>query len=170
MVFSCTPLEGETHWTDCCLELLKGSKALHALISDLESPELKIERVSCSVICNSLQAHGLCPPGSSVHGILQARILEWVVRTSSKGSSLPRDWTPVSYIYCFGRQVLYHCTAREAHEHLVDIYWNETVVKSSMHKYWIQTIVRWEFPNKRLSDAKERVMPRVSEKPGFDIC
>ena len=36
-------------------------------------------------------------PGSSVHGILQARILEWVAMPSSRGSSLPRDRTQVSY-------------------------------------------------------------------------
>ena len=38
------------------------------------------------------------PPGSSVHGILQARILEWVIILFSKGSSWLRDWTQVS---CF---------------------------------------------------------------------
>ena len=48
------------------------------------------------------------PSGSSVHGILQARILEWVAMTSSKGSSWPKDWTRISYISCIGRQVLYH--------------------------------------------------------------
>ena len=47
-------------------------------------------------------------PGSSVHRILQARILEWVAMPSSKGSSHPRDQTPVSYVSCIGRQVLYH--------------------------------------------------------------
>ena len=36
------------------------------------------------------------PPGSSVHGILQARIPEWVAMPSSRGSSQPRDQTPVS--------------------------------------------------------------------------
>ena len=36
-------------------------------------------------------------PGSSVHGILQARILEWVAISFSKGSSQPRDWTWVSH-------------------------------------------------------------------------
>ena len=36
------------------------------------------------------------PPGSSVHGILQARILEWVAIPFSRRSSLPRDWTWVS--------------------------------------------------------------------------
>ena len=37
-----------------------------------------------------------CSPGSSVHGILQARILEWVAMASSRGSSWPRDRTHVS--------------------------------------------------------------------------
>ena len=37
-----------------------------------------------------------CPPGSSVHGILQAGILEWVAIFSSRGSSRPRDRTWVS--------------------------------------------------------------------------
>ena len=43
-------------------------------------------------------------PGSSVHGILQARILEWVVISFSRGSSWPRDRTHIS---CIGRWVLY---------------------------------------------------------------
>ena len=38
------------------------------------------------------------PPGSSVYGILQARILEWVVIPFSRGSSQPKDWTLVSCI------------------------------------------------------------------------
>ena len=41
---------------------------------------------------------GYSPPGSFVHGILQARVLEWVARPSSRGSSQPRDGTQVSYI------------------------------------------------------------------------
>ena len=36
------------------------------------------------------------PPGSSVHGVLQARILEWVAISFSRGSCWPRDWTQVS--------------------------------------------------------------------------
>ena len=44
-----------------------------------------------SVVSSSLQPHGLCSPaGSSVHGILWARILEWVTMPSSRGSSQPR--------------------------------------------------------------------------------
>ena len=40
------------------------------------------------------------PPGSSVCGILQATILEWVAMPSSRGSSWPRDQTHISYISC----------------------------------------------------------------------
>ena len=58
---------------------------------------------SHSVVSDSLRPRGLCsPPGSSVHGILQARILEWVAISFSRGSSRPRDRTQVSCIA--GRQ------------------------------------------------------------------
>ena len=42
----------------------------------------------------------VAPPGSSVHGILQARILEWVAMPSSRGSPPPTDWTWVFCISC----------------------------------------------------------------------
>ena len=47
------------------------------------------------------------PPGSSVHGISQARILEWVAMPSYRGSSWPRNWSCVFHIFCIGRRVLY---------------------------------------------------------------
>ena len=50
----------------------------------------------------------------SVHGILQARILEWVAMSSSRGSSWPRDQTRVSNFSCLGRQVLYHQCHQQA--------------------------------------------------------
>ena len=54
------------------------------------------------------------PPGSSVLGILQARILEWVAILSSRKSSWPRDRTHVSYVSCSGRWVLHHWATWEA--------------------------------------------------------
>ena len=48
------------------------------------------------------------PPGSSVHGILQARILEIVAVPSSKGSSRPRDWICIACVSCIGRWVLFY--------------------------------------------------------------
>ena len=51
------------------------------------------------------------PPGSCVHGISQARILEWVAISFSRGSSWPRDWTCVSLAL---QANSYHWTTREA--------------------------------------------------------
>ena len=60
---------------------------------------------SCLTLCISIDCS---PPDSSVHGILQARILEWVAMPSSRGSSRPRDQIHVSCVSCNGRWVLYH--------------------------------------------------------------
>ena len=48
---------------------------------------------SCLTLCNSMD---YIPSQSSVHGILQARILEWVAIPFSRGTSQPRDWTHIS--------------------------------------------------------------------------
>ena len=50
---------------------------------------------SCLTLCDSMDCS---LPGSSVHRILQVRILEWVAMPSSGGSSQPRDQNQVSYI------------------------------------------------------------------------
>ena len=59
----------------------------------------------CAQPCNPMDCSS---PGSSVHGIFRARILEWVAISSSRGSSWSRYRTGLSCISCFGRQVLYH--------------------------------------------------------------
>ena len=73
-------------------------------------------------VCMRAQAHSLCPtlcdpmdcslPGSSVHVIFQARVLEWVAIFSSRGSSWPRDRTCV---FCIVRQILYHWATCEVY-------------------------------------------------------
>ena len=68
-----------------------------------------VESLSCvQLFCDPMDCS---LPGSSVHGILQARILEWVAIFFSRGSFQPRDRTHVS---CLGRQILCHCATREA--------------------------------------------------------
>ena len=58
----------------------------------------------CLCVCQSLSCVWICdpmdcsPPGSSVQGILQARVLEWVTISFSGGSSWSRDWTHISCI------------------------------------------------------------------------
>ena len=57
----------------------------------------------CPTLCDPMDYN---PPGSSVHWILQARILEWVALPSSRG--LPNSKTePTSLVSCIDRQVLY---------------------------------------------------------------
>ena len=75
---------------------------------------------SCPTLCDPMDCN---PPGSSVHGISQARILEWVAISLSRGSSWPRDRTHISSI---GRWILYHWATREG-------------LKSSIQQY----LFRW---------------------------
>ena len=70
---------------------------------------------SYPTLCNPMDCS---PPGSSVHGISQARILVWVAMISSRGSSWPWDWTHVSCVPCIDRQILYHFATWEAPTHL----------------------------------------------------
>ena len=60
------------------------------------------------ILCDPMDCS---PPGSSVHGILQARILKWVAISYSRGSSPPRDWTRVS---CIAGRFFTVWTTREA--------------------------------------------------------
>ena len=73
-----------------------------------------VELLSCLTLSDPVDCN---PPGSSVHGILQARILEWVAIPFSRGSSQPRDPTRVSLVSCIGRPILYDCAILEAPPH-----------------------------------------------------
>ena len=77
-----------------------GTKSPHA-----SQHKCVLNRFSCVRLCDPMNCS---LPGSSVQGILQARILEWVAIPSSRGSSQPRVRTHISYISCTGRWVLYH--------------------------------------------------------------
>ena len=63
-------------------------------------------------------------PGSSVHGILQARILEWIAMPFSRGSSQPRDQTHISHVFCIGTGLFTTSAAWGA-------LWNRTAVYKS---------------------------------------
>ena len=79
------------------------------------------------ILCDPIDCS---PPGSSVHGILQARVLEWVAMPSSRGSSQPRDQTRASCVSCTDRQIPYL---------LRDIVMNETEefsVRGSLGLLW----------------------------------
>ena len=64
----------------------------------------------CPTLCDPRDSN---PLGSSVHGIFQARVLEWVAISFSRGFSRPRDRTRVSCIV--DRQMLYHLSHQGSH-------------------------------------------------------
>ena len=66
---------------------------------------------SCRTLCDPMDCS---PPGSSVHGISQARMLEWVAMPCSRASSPPRDRTWISCVLCIGSWILYHWVTWEA--------------------------------------------------------
>ena len=69
-------------------------------MGDAKGADVAVSKVAMSVAesCPTLCDPRDCsPPGSSVHGILQARMLEWGAMHFSGGSSQPRDFTQVSY-------------------------------------------------------------------------
>ena len=73
---------------------------------------------SCLTLCDAMDCS---PPGSSVHGISQARILELVAISFCKGSSPTQELNPVS---CIGRWILYHW-ATHFQGNILSAFWKE---------------------------------------------
>ena len=106
-------------WENKILTLKLKFKAQQAL-----SPRDVVKICMCVFVCVCIVLLFSCvwlfcdpmdysPPGSSVHGISQEGMLEWVAISFSRGSSWPRDWICVSCISCIGRWILYHWATRE---------------------------------------------------------
>ena len=103
-------LENLPYWGSLSPLLFPMGKALE-LMSSMGFWSRKVKVLvaqSCLTLWDPMDCS---PPGSSVHGILQTRILEWAVIYFSRGSSRPRDQTHIS---CIGRQILYHRATWEA--------------------------------------------------------
>ena len=94
---------------------------------------------SCPTLCDPMDCS---PPGSSVHGIIQARILEYVCISSSRASSWHRDKTRVS---CIGRWILYSWATWEAPKSLK--------VPSKDNVAVNQSLVRWKGEKHKWGDV-----------------
>ena len=97
--------------------------------------KLKVIRTVCPTLCNPVDCS---PPGSPVHGILQARVLEWVAISFSRGSSRSRDRTWVS---CIEGRFFTNWATREApdKEHLITS-WLQTPLSHP----WFFWVVIWK--------------------------
>ena len=88
------------------------------------------------------------PPGSSVHGILQARTLEWDAMPTSRRSSRPRNWTCISCISCLGSQILYHWATWEAPRNGIIVFIKET----------------WELPCPSCQEGRVKSWPSMNQE------
>ena len=89
------------------LLLLAGVFPSALLLQNTMCMHLCVHAQTCLIFCNNMDCSS--PPGSSVHGIFQAEILEWVAISFSRGSSYP-GFEPASPAL-----ILYHWATREAH-------------------------------------------------------
>ena len=124
-------------------------KNIHFLISKMcvFSPQ------SCLTLCSPMN-YSL--PGSSDHGIFQARILEWGAFSFARGSSQPRDQNHESCVSCIGRQIL----------RIPQRYCKATVIITML--YWIQLDKsrEWntEYRNRPTNTYKFRFLKKVQEQ------
>ena len=123
--------------------------------------------LSHPVVPNSLRPMNCSLPGSSVHGISQARILEWVVSSFSGGSSWLKDWTRISRI---GRQILYYW--RHPGSPFQVNFYSVVNIIHQLNKFHLNTYSVVRFPGG--SDGKDSawnagnqgLMPRLGGSPG----
>ena len=101
------------------------------------------------------------PPGSSVHQISPARILEWVASYFSWGYSWPRDWTHVPCISCTIRRILYHRTTWEASlwSESTKEKWEKNRTSWAGRKAWTNIRICKHNQQVQLNEAKERNSP-----------
>ena len=83
-----------------CLENPMERGAWWATVHRVTKSRTRLKWLSTTLDCS--------PPGSSVHGIFQARILDWVAISYARESSWPRDGTHVSCVCCTGWQILFY--------------------------------------------------------------
>ena len=87
------------------------SPASHVNSLPLGTPLGKPEQTICMCAQSCLilwDPRNCSPPGSSLHGIFQAIILEWVATSYSRGPSFTSNQTCISCTSCIGREILYH--------------------------------------------------------------
>ena len=100
-----TPVETAMNSNECSIN---SKKSMHLIFRCVKNINPCLGILVCVLSVRLFDPMDYSPSGSSVHGIFQARILELVAISSSRGSSQPRNETCVSCISCIGSRILYH--------------------------------------------------------------
>ena len=118
-LFSCRQVISRTSNSGFCFQVKKEVKQQASLVQKQAEEYLSITNSSslccymcvcsvaqlCQILCYLIDCS---PPGSSVHRICKARILEWVAISYSRWSSRRRGQNSVSWVPCIGRWIVYH--------------------------------------------------------------
>ena len=109
---------------------------------------------SCPSLCNSTDCS---PPGFSVHGILQARIMGWIAIPFSRGSSWPRGQTLVSCIA--GRFFTIWATGKSFSMYMDDTYWEYMPKNTKTSEFFFDNYIKgnsWGLERQKYSLEKEK--------------
>ena len=112
---------------------------LYWIIMDCHIWNTLLSSQLCLILCNPLNCS---PPGYSVRGIFQVRILDWVVISSSRGSFRPKDQTPVSRVFCIAGWVFTTkpwATLEDHYHHL--ICWSSFLPLNALHRLCLFFVV-----------------------------
>ena len=112
------------------------------------------------------------PPGSSVHGMSQRGILEWIAISFSRGSSWPRDRIHFFCVSFTGRQMLYHWGTREAHYYTLCPFNSVLSIHGLCHQEFFSLSPQNLQSYKSKSTGKEEVLSglQISYLSHLDIC
>ena len=96
-IFLCLKFKSTDHHIICSILFFfkLGAICIYSFLSLYYVWCSSVSAQSCPALCDTTDCN---PPGSSVHGIFQGRILEWVATSYSRGSSWPKNRTQVSFI------------------------------------------------------------------------
>ena len=142
-------------WNESAKECLKNCVCVYVYVCVCAHAHM----FSRDWLCDGCMA--CSPPGSSVHRIFQARILEWVAVSSSKESSPPRNQTCISYT---GRRTLYCWEALKDSKSPQSFFWGEGMgeVDFNFCLFWALLI---DFSSSQMKEESRRLFSYIWHIP-----
>ena len=140
-------------------------RTFHTLFCSILKNDMLLRHFSHVRLCDPMDCS---PPGSSVHGILQARILEWVAIPFSRRSSQLRYWTQV---YLHARRILYHLShqgiPKPLHSKCYNESWSQRTraqLERPFHEKAMMELPAWYWPRRAGIESEE-----LSSVPGSAV-
>ena len=151
-------------WVTFTIYHSKASGYIYGIVYNYSSEKWKWVAQSCPTLCDTMDCS---LPGSSLHGIFQTRVLEWVAISFSRGSSWPRDRTGVShivgryFIVWATREVNYSSTWAYIFWVILDFKYSDSLPPTSTFLLARKSVHIWGFQNiyKQIPEVPPTLMP-----------